>query len=79
MKTKKLFSVKKNFSFCKVAIVMSLLVFNGALLKAQVTIGDNNSSFKIPKFVINRVYRCFYIAHFFTLQICLHAEERAFL
>ena len=41
MKTKKLFSERKNFSFCKVAIVLSLLVFNGALLNAQVTVGSN--------------------------------------
>ena len=42
MKTKKLFSVKKNFSFCKVAIVMSLLVSGAFLnLNAQVTIGSN--------------------------------------
>ena len=44
MKTKKLFSVRKNSSFCKVAIVLSLLVISGAsLLNAQVTVGANTT------------------------------------
>ena len=41
METKNLFLVKKNFSFFKVAIIMSLLVINVALSNAQVTVGSN--------------------------------------
>ena len=44
MKTRKQFLVRKNSSFFKVAIVLSLLVFNSAsLLNAQVTVGANTT------------------------------------
>ena len=42
MKAKNLFLVKKNFSFFRVAVIMSLLVVNAAFSYAQVTVGSNS-------------------------------------